>query len=137
MKLRSTQSGMRENTASSRQHAPRLTQVIAPNANRPQPQSPQTHPSPTRQELPVTDVEKPLYAASDNAATGGQKARSDDCPLTVKETAKFIGVSPQTVYLWVERKQIPHLRVMGRNIRFLKSDLEPFRASFKQEMENE
>jgi hypothetical protein len=30
----------------------------------------------------------------------------------------------------VERKQIPHLRVMGRNIRFLKSDLEPFRATF-------
>jgi len=25
---------------------------------------------------------------------------------------------------------------MGRNIRFLKSDLEPFRAQFKQEMEN-
>jgi hypothetical protein len=25
---------------------------------------------------------------------------------------------------------------MGRNIRFLKSDLETFRASFKQEMEN-
>jgi excisionase family DNA binding protein len=57
-------------------------------------------------------------------------------PLTVKDAAKFLGVSPQTVYLWVERKQIPHLRVMGRNIRFLKSDLEPFRASFKQEMEN-
>ncbi len=57
-------------------------------------------------------------------------------PLTVKDAAKFLGVSPQTVYLWVERKQIPHLRVMGRNIRFLRSDLEPFRASFKQEMEN-
>ena len=57
-------------------------------------------------------------------------------PLTVREAAKFLGVSPQTVYLWVERKQIPHLRVMGRNIRFLKSDLEPFRASFKQEREN-
>jgi excisionase family DNA binding protein len=57
-------------------------------------------------------------------------------PLTVKDAAKFLGVSPQTVYLWVERKQIPHLRVMGRNIRFLKSDLEPFRASFKQEMGN-
>ena len=57
-------------------------------------------------------------------------------PLTVKEAAKYLGVSPQTVYLWVERKQIPHLRVMGRNIRFLKSDLETFRASFKQEMEN-
>ena len=60
----------------------------------------------------------------------------EENPLTVREAAKFLGVSPQTVYLWVERKQIPHLRVMGRNIRFLISDLETFRASFKQEMEN-
>jgi len=61
---------------------------------------------------------------------------TSEIPLTVKAAAKYLGVSPQTVYLWVERKQIPHLRVMGRNIRFLKSDLETFRASFKQEMEN-
>jgi excisionase family DNA binding protein len=54
--------------------------------------------------------------------------------MTVKEAARFLGVSSQTVYLWVERRQIPHLRVMGRNIRFLKSDLEPFRATFKQEV---
>ena len=66
----------------------------------------------------------------------GLRARRDDRPLTVREAASYLGVSPQTVYLWVERKQIPHLRVMGRNIRFLKSDLEPFRASFRQEMEN-
>jgi excisionase family DNA binding protein len=59
-----------------------------------------------------------------------------ELPITVKEAARFLGVSAQTVYLWVERKQIPHLRVMGRNIRFLKSDLEPFRASFRQEVEN-
>ncbi len=62
--------------------------------------------------------------------------RQDEFPLTVREAAKYLGVSPQTVYLWVERKQIPHLRVMGRNIRFLKSDLDSFRASFRQEMEN-
>ena len=61
---------------------------------------------------------------------------SDDRPLSVKEASRYLGVSAQTVYLWVERKQIPHLRVMGRNIRFLKSDLETFRASFRQEMEN-
>ena len=61
---------------------------------------------------------------------------SDQCPLTVREAARYLGVSPQTVYLWVERKQIPHLRVMGRNIRFLKSDMDSFRASFRQEMEN-
>jgi excisionase family DNA binding protein len=66
----------------------------------------------------------------------GNLASSDDRPLTVREAAKFLGVSSQTVYLWVERKQIPHLRVMGRNIRFLKSDLGTFRASFKREMEN-
>jgi excisionase family DNA binding protein len=59
-----------------------------------------------------------------------------DRPLTVGDAAAYLGVSSQTVYLWVERKQIPHLRVMGRNIRFLKSDLETFRASFRQEMEN-
>ena len=66
----------------------------------------------------------------------GMHAQGDTIPMTVREAAKFLGVSPQTVYLWVERKQIPHLRVMGRNIRFLKSDLEPFRASFRQEMVN-
>ena len=59
-----------------------------------------------------------------------------ELPMTVRDAARFLGVSPQTVYLWVERRQIPHLRVMGRNIRFLKSDLEPFRTSFKLEVEN-
>jgi excisionase family DNA binding protein len=59
---------------------------------------------------------------------------SDELPLTARDAATYLGVSRQTVYLWVERKQIPHLRVMGRNIRFLKSDLEPFRATFKQEV---
>ena len=43
----------------------------------------------------------------------------EELPLKVRDAAMFLGVSPQTVYLWVERKQIPHLRVMGRNIRFL------------------
>ena len=66
----------------------------------------------------------------------GTSAAADEFPMTVREAARFLGVSQQTVYLWVERKQIPHLRVMGRNIRFLRSDLDPFRASFKKEMEN-
>jgi excisionase family DNA binding protein len=72
---------------------------------------------------------------------GGEVLRKNSAfperfPLTVREAAKYLGVIPQTVYLWVERKQIPRLRVMGRNIRFLNSDLETFRASFKQEMQN-
>jgi len=71
-------------------------------------------------------------------STGGSAAGlalvPEELPLKVREAAVYLGVSVQTVYLWVERKQIPHLRVMGRNIRFLKSDLEPFRATFKQEV---
>jgi excisionase family DNA binding protein len=67
-------------------------------------------------------------------ATKGFPLVPGEVPLTVRDAAVYLGVSIQTVYLWVERKQIPHLRVMGRNIRFLKSDLEPFRATFKQEV---
>jgi excisionase family DNA binding protein len=59
-----------------------------------------------------------------------------ELPLTVRDAARFLGVSPQLVYAYVERKQIPHFRVMGRNIRFLRSDLEAFRAQFRKEVEN-
>ena len=71
-----------------------------------------------------------------SSSGGGQSAFAvaDEIPLTVRQAAVFLGVSPQTVYLWVERKQIPHLRVMGRNIRFLKSELGPFRAAFSHEV---
>jgi excisionase family DNA binding protein len=85
----------------------------------------------------VTVVRGRILCQSITSSLEQNSAPTDDHPWTVREAAKFLGVSLQTVYLWVERKQIPHLRVMGRNIRFLKSDLEPFRASFKQEMENE
>jgi excisionase family DNA binding protein len=77
-----------------------------------------------------TDDERPSLISD------GRPANDAEYPLGVREAARFLGVSRQTVYLWVERKQIPHLRVMGRNIRFLKSDLEPFRNRFKQEVED-
>jgi len=32
---------------------------------------------------------------------------ASEIPLTVKEAARYLGVSSQTVYLWVERRQIP------------------------------
>ena len=71
------------------------------------------------------------------AMDAGSKSDGDsNLPIGVKQAARFLGVSPQTVYVWVERRQIPHLRVMGRNIRFLKSDLDPFREQFKQEVAN-
>ena len=82
-------------------------------------------PSPNRRSNSVTS---PRIENSRNSAS--------NLPMTVKDAASFLGVSCQMVYLWVERKQIPHLRVMGRNIRFLRSDLEPFRAQFRQEVAN-
>ena len=72
--------------------------------------------------------------SNERSVAGLSGAPRSELPIKVREAALFLGVSAQTVYLWVERKQIPHLRVMGRNIRFLKSDLEPFRAIFKQEV---
>ena len=63
-------------------------------------------------------------------------ALAEELSLTVKEITHFLGVSPQTVYAWVERRQIPHLHVMGRNIRFLQSDLAAFRDTFRQEVVN-
>jgi excisionase family DNA binding protein len=68
---------------------------------------------------------KDLSLRSDRSLVGrhgGGTARAEDAacldrPLTVRDAAHFLGVSIQAVYLWVERKQIPHLRVMGRNIR--------------------
>jgi excisionase family DNA binding protein len=58
---------------------------------------------------------------------------TDDRPWSVRQAARFLGVSAQTLYLWVARRQIPHLRIMGRNIRFLRADLERFRATFRQD----
>jgi excisionase family DNA binding protein len=75
-----------------------------------------------------------IAVEQDSSTTAMTARKLEERPLTVRDAASYLGVSPQTVYLWVERKQIPHLRVMGRNIRFLKSDLEPFRATFKQEV---
>ena len=77
--------------------------------------------------------------ANDRPPAGGAVRRRPledvESQLTVREAARFLGVSPQTVYFG-SSESIPHLRVMGRNIRFLKSDLEPFRSRFKQEVED-
>jgi excisionase family DNA binding protein len=50
--------------------------------------------------------------------------------VDVKTAARFLGVSPSLVYAYVERKQIPHFRMMGRAIRFSLSELEKWRRQF-------
>jgi len=53
-----------------------------------------------------------------------------DQPITVKTAAAFLGVSPSLVYAYVERKQIPHYRMMDRSIRFRLSELAEWRQQF-------
>jgi hypothetical protein len=55
--------------------------------------------------------------ALNRMTSAGVISDQGDLPLTVRDAARFLGVSQH-------------------NIRFLKSDLEPFREQFKQEVEN-
>ncbi|MGH9202618.1 MAG: helix-turn-helix domain-containing protein [Vicinamibacterales bacterium] len=68
---------------------------------------------PVGHELQTTDETR-------GTTTGVERRDTDDAeyPLTVRQAARFLGVSAQTVYLWVERKQISHLRVMAETSGF-------------------
>ena len=58
-----------------------------------------------------------------------QQAEFDQV-VDVKAAARFLGVSASLVYAYVERKQIPHFRMMGRTIRFSLAELEKWRRQF-------
>ena len=62
--------------------------------------------------------------------TGQTEIQGFEEPVNVKTAARFLGVSPSLVYAYVERKQIPHFRMMGRAIRFSLSELEKWRRQF-------
>jgi len=53
-----------------------------------------------------------------------------ETPVDVKTAARFLGISASLVYAYVERKQIPHFRMMGRAIRFRLSELDAWRQQF-------
>jgi len=53
-----------------------------------------------------------------------------ESPVDVKAAAQFLGVSASLVYSYVERKQIPHYRMMGRAVRFKLSELVTWRQQF-------
>jgi len=62
--------------------------------------------------------------------TQTSEPQTTEAPISVKTAAQFLGVSPSLVYSWVERKQIPHYRMMGRSIRFRLSELAEWRQRF-------
>jgi excisionase family DNA binding protein len=70
----------------------------------------------------VVEQSRPLDSLIDGAAF--------EEAVDVKTAARFLGVSPSLVYAYVERKQIPHFRMMGRSIRFSLAELEKWRQKF-------
>ena len=64
------------------------------------------------------------------AGTNHSSTDSFETPVDVKTAASFLGVSASLVYAWVERKQIPHFRIMGRAIRFSIPELAQWRQQF-------
>jgi excisionase family DNA binding protein len=59
-----------------------------------------------------------------------QSSMIEETTVDVKTAARFLGVSASLVYAYVERKQIPHYRMMGRSIRFRLSELVGWRKQF-------
>ena len=49
----------------------------------------------------------------------------NDRLLTVRELAEYLRVNPFTVYRWIAKNRIPHLRV-GRTLRFRLEDIDEF-----------
>ena len=73
------------------------------------------------------EVVNPIPGAARLANTGPENLEK---PVDVKMAAEFLGVSTSLVYAYVERKQIPHFRMMGRAIRFRLSELDSWRQQF-------
>ena len=70
------------------------------------------------QEISIEGLEEP------------KEVKGFETAVDVRTAARFLGVSPSLVYAYVERKQIPHFRMMGRAIRFSISELEKWRRQF-------
>ncbi len=89
MRLRPTQFGVRETTASSRQHAPRLAADTRSNIAHLAKESPETQSTSSRNARLVKGAENLLHAASQDTATGGD-ARDECHLLNVHEVAELL-----------------------------------------------
>ncbi len=54
--------------------------------------------------------------------------------LTVPEAAEFLGMAPNTIYIWGREGKLPALKI-GSAVRFRRSDLEAFLDSQRQDLE--
>ncbi|MDD5044936.1 MAG: helix-turn-helix domain-containing protein [Candidatus Omnitrophica bacterium] len=54
--------------------------------------------------------------------------------ITVEELAKYLNLNPHTIYMWVEQKKIPFIKI-GRMVRFDLIEIEEWLISKKTEIE--
>ena len=56
--------------------------------------------------------------------------------ITVEELAKYLNLNPHTIYMWVEQKKIPFIKI-GRMVRFDLIEIEEWLTSKKTEIEEQ
>jgi excisionase family DNA binding protein len=124
MKLRPTQFGVRENTASPRQHAPRRAMnalVLQPDplfGTEQQDKGTQELPSPIKEtfELSLAEPDQGATGGGDSGTTtsgslGDGKRSVVERPLTCEEAAAFVRVHPRTVKRMARSGELPgHFR---------------------------
>ena len=124
MKPRPTQFGVRENTASSRQHAPRLSLDTRSTAICTEEETPETQRSSSFNEPQAAGSENTLPAASQRVTTGGER-RDESSLLTVHEVADLLQVPVSWVYQHTRphcAHSLPHLK-LGKYLRFRSIDI--------------
>jgi excisionase family DNA binding protein len=124
MKSHPTQFGVRENTASSRQHAPRLLGEKVSDTVCADESAPQIERSPVRNDRQEGETHDTLHAASQHTATVGEE-RQENHLLTVHEVAKLLQVPVSWVYGRTRKRslgQIPGYR-LGKYWRFRQDEV--------------
>ncbi len=125
MKSHPTQFGVRENTASSRLHAPR--RAMNASVLQSDPLSATERPDKNTHELvpPIKETFELSLTEADKGATGGGESATItsgalgdgkrsvvECPLTCEEAAAFVRAHPKTVKRMARNGELPgHLRI--------------------------
>jgi len=124
MTFRSTKFGVRENTASPRQHASRLAVDTPVNIAHLPEKSLETQPTSPRNARSVKDSEKRLHAASQDEATG-RDARDGRPLLDVHEVAQLLHVPVSWVYGRIRKRSLERLPGyrLGKYWRFRKDEV--------------
>jgi excisionase family DNA binding protein len=124
MKPRPTQFVVRENTASSRRHDPRLAVNVRSNIARLAEECPEIQPTSPRDALSGAGSENRLHAASQEAATGRDE-RDEPHLLNVHEVAELLRVPVSWVYGRMRKRSLermPGYR-LGKYWRFRKDEI--------------